>query len=148
MTTTSTDIVSETMADRVAFALVAPIMLLWYGWCRYRGSIHPRVSLRFACRMLIRGPQRGSIGAIELERGHCYCADMPGQLMDDSFGRSAVSVYEDGRPLSMPHAGHEEIRRDGAGRFSHWDGRLWFSSSDNTDPRTNGRHYTFREVWT
>ena len=29
----------------------------------------------------------------------------------------------------------------GSGRFSHWGGNLFFSTSDNTDPNTNGRVY-------
>ena len=33
-------------------------------------------------------------------------------------------------------------RKDGKGRYSHWGARsLWFSTSDNSDPRTNGREY-------
>jgi hypothetical protein len=47
----------------------------------------------------------------------------------------------DGQLLGPPHASHEEIRRSGGGRYSHWEGRLYFSSSDGSDPRTNGRRY-------
>ena len=32
-------------------------------------------------------------------------------------------------------------RRLGRGRYSHWGRYIYFSSTDNTDPRKNGRSY-------
>jgi lysophospholipase L1-like esterase len=55
-----------------------------------------------------------------------------------------VEMYEDGHPLGAAHALHDTIRRDGKGRYSHWGERLYFSSSDNSDPNLNGRQYTVR----
>jgi hypothetical protein len=62
----------------------------------------------------------------------------------DNNERSDVDLYEDGKLLGPAHSVHGEIGKLGQGRFSHW--RLnysifLFSSSDNTDPRTNGRSY-------
>ena len=61
---------------------------------------------------------------------------------------SIVKVYENGVEIGPPHSAHADIRANGAGRFSHWsDGSsvsLYFSASDNSDPRTNGRMYTYR----
>lgn len=36
---------------------------------------------------------------------------------------------------------HDDIRRQGGGRFSVWKGHLYFSPSDATDPRYNSRLY-------
>jgi hypothetical protein len=56
--------------------------------------------------------------------------------------RSRVLIYEDDKPLGPPHSRHADIARLGMGRFSHWRGQGFvFSSSDNTDPATNGRSY-------
>ena len=33
------------------------------------------------------------------------------------------------------------IRNEGGGAFSHWNGSLYFSTSDHTDPTSNGREY-------
>ncbi|MES2196608.1 MAG: hypothetical protein V4517_19475 [Pseudomonadota bacterium] len=59
---------------------------------------------------------------------------------------ATLIILEDGRPLGPAHSSHKEIAELGAGRYSHWKGTadsvLVFSSSDNTDPRTNGRTYT------
>jgi glycosyltransferase involved in cell wall biosynthesis len=55
--------------------------------------------------------------------------------------RSPVVVLEDGKPLGPAHAVHEDIRKAGGGAFSHWGEYIFFSSSDGTDPRVNGRSY-------
>jgi hypothetical protein len=68
-------------------------------------------------------------------------ADVP-RLRDSS---SPIMLYEDDKPLGPAHATpRSEIGTLGHGRFSHWKGNFSvfvFSSSDNTDPRTNGRTY-------
>lgn len=58
---------------------------------------------------------------------------------------SVLQVFEDGQPLSHPHCTHVSVIQDGNGCFSHWGDSLLFSSSDNTDPRSNRRSY--RLVW-
>lgn len=56
-------------------------------------------------------------------------------------GRSPWILLEDGVTLPHAHANHEEIRTHGGGRWSHWGRWLYFSSSDGTDPRSNGKRY-------
>lgn len=58
----------------------------------------------------------------------------------DTFKSPAI-LLEDGRSLGPGNALHERIGKSGAGRFSFWKGSLYFSSSDNSDPRINGRSY-------
>jgi len=54
-----------------------------------------------------------------------------------------AQLYEDGQPLGPGGSLHADIGTLGDGRFSLWnDGYLYFSASDNSDPRTNGRQYT------
>lgn len=55
--------------------------------------------------------------------------------------RSRLVVLEDGRPLGPAHTTHDIIRNEGGGAFSHWNGSLYFSTSDHTDPTSNGREY-------
>jgi hypothetical protein len=62
----------------------------------------------------------------------------------DSPGRTQESqneLLENGSRIGPAHAIHAEIRTAGGGRYSHWNGFLYFSTSDNSDPRTNGRRY-------
>jgi len=56
---------------------------------------------------------------------------------------SIVRLFENGKELGAAHASHGDIRSIGKGQFSHWGTSLIFSASDNTDPRTNGRSYTY-----
>ena len=58
-----------------------------------------------------------------------------------NLNQSKVVVLEDGKKLGPPHTLHETIRQNGMGAYSHWGTYLYFSSSDNTDPRSNGRAY-------
>jgi len=57
---------------------------------------------------------------------------------------SRLVIYEDGKPLGPAHANPEKIQRLGEGRYSHWGRRLYFSTSDNSNPNTNGRTYELR----
>jgi hypothetical protein len=88
----------------------------------------------------------GELTRIQRDQGHCYVASVRARLISDLDGRSALVVFEDGQPLPHPHSNHDEIRALGAGRYSHWGDTVFFSSRDNTDPSSNGRRYTVREM--
>jgi hypothetical protein len=84
-------------------------------------------------------------GGFTRERGHLFAAPVPhlknsSDSMTDGT-RSRVALCEDGRLLGPAHSPHQDIRRLGRGRFSHWNDLLYFSTSDNTDPNDNGRSY-------
>jgi len=61
-------------------------------------------------------------------------------IPSDNGGESQLGLLEDGVPLT-PHALHQTIRERGEGRFSHWGKNLYFSSTDGSDPRDNGKRY-------
>lgn len=78
---------------------------------------------------------------------NCWAFTLPtelgqGDTIDDPH-LSDLVLYEDGRPLGPAHADHSRIRLLGRGLYSHWHGDLYFSTSDNSDPRENGRVYRF-----
>ncbi|MHC4400577.1 MAG: putative Ig domain-containing protein [Planctomycetota bacterium] len=86
---------------------------------------------------------------IRAEEGFCHIASMDfGEEGDKLTGnRSMLVLFEDGKPLGPPRSAHADVRRQGRGRFSHWTrSTLYFSASDNTDPRTNGRRYEVASV--
>jgi hypothetical protein len=58
------------------------------------------------------------------------------------MGQSSTVLLEDGQVLGPGCALHEDIRRHGGGRYSHWGRELYFSASDNSDPTRNGRVYS------
>jgi predicted O-methyltransferase YrrM len=83
----------------------------------------------------------------EADLGYAYwAADVYPPTPSDGLDgdRSTLELFEDGRQLGPAHAKHAVIREQGRGAFSHWRGQILFSSSDNSDPRTNGRRYTAR----
>lgn len=86
------------------------------------------------------------LSAISAAGDLCYVAVLPddappGDDVHDS-DQSTLRLFEDGSEIGPAHALHADITRNGSGAFSHWGRQLYFSSSDRTDPRANGRRYT------
>jgi hypothetical protein len=54
---------------------------------------------------------------------------------------SRVVICEGDQQLGPAHTLWLEITQKGFGRFSHYNDAVVFSSSDNTDPNSNGRQY-------
>ena len=81
---------------------------------------------------------------VRAEQGFCYIATLHlGRPGDKGGTRSPCVLLENGKPLGPARALHADIRNKGLGRYSHWTpSSLYFSASDNSDPRTNGREYT------
>lgn len=93
-------------------------------------------------------PLRGTLvpGKITGELGHCYTYPLGPRYPGDGVPggpASTLRLYEDGKELGPAHAPHVDVREKGNGHYSHWVTGLWFSTSDNSDPRTNGRKYTW-----
>jgi predicted O-methyltransferase YrrM len=103
---------------------------------RYTYTLSPEF-YRPCCRL--RGPFLPN-------EGHCWTAQLPQwhHLADSSENpqRSPLMLYENGVPLLEAHVPHQYIRTGSGGLFSHWQNGLFFSTSDNSDPNTNGRRYT------
>jgi hypothetical protein len=106
----------------------------------------PSPGFRRIALATLRRPYEGAVTSFSHEQGNCFLARVPANLLSDRESSSSLRVFEDDRELGPGHASHEEIRRSGAGRFSHWGEQLYFSASDNSDPRSNGRRYRVAEV--
>lgn len=81
------------------------------------------------------------------ESGYSYVVqqnfDGAGDSIQNPNG-SALRLYENGVELGPAHSPHAEIRQYGGGRFSHWGDTLYFSTSDNSNPLSNNRRYTYK----
>jgi hypothetical protein len=55
---------------------------------------------------------------------------------------AASAILESGASLPHRNALHRDVRCHGRGRYSLWRDGVFFSATDNSDPRTNGRTYT------
>jgi hypothetical protein len=85
------------------------------------------------------------------EQGFAYITTLPAIpsffIASDDLDhpdRSSAVVLENRVRLGPAHSQHEIIRVKGRGSFSKWNRGLYFSTSDNSDPRTNGRAYSLR----
>ncbi len=101
---------------------------------------------------LFPGSVRTSLAAdrIAAEQGRAYVVGLP--FKDSAFftvstdgsgsgSRSRLVLRENGTPLGPSHAPHSVVREQGGGAYSHWRNELWFSTSDGSDPRGNGKTY-------
>ena len=95
------------------------------------------------------GPEKLNFGDLEQvrleiiqrERGHCYIARIPIGIGGDRF-----QLWENETPLGPDEQVHEHIRELGHGRYSLWGRQIYFSTSDNSDARTNHRVYRLVNV--
>jgi glycosyltransferase involved in cell wall biosynthesis len=101
-------------------------------------KLYTSPSVKVLKRVVLEKPYQQEIGfswAIRLEKLKLSADD------GEHLSRSALLLYEDDKLLQPAHAMHEDIRNLGAGRHSHWKDMLYFSTSDGSDPNTNGRTY-------
>ena len=64
------------------------------------------------------------------------------KLTDTKFWDYPAFLYENDALLSQPHESQSLISEYGRGRYILREKVLFFSTSDNSDPKTNGRLYT------
>jgi hypothetical protein len=79
------------------------------------------------------------------EEGYCWLVQVPGYICSDAEGVSTLKIFEDDKELGPAHFDHNEIRKKGLGKFCHWGDHIYFSTSDNSDPNTNGKKYRIEE---
>ena len=86
-------------------------------------------------------------GTFYFLEGHAY--QIPVKYLDGELG--AARLYEDDRLLGPANSDRQESAAKGGGRFqlfrdtkSFFGPVLLLSTSDNTDPNTNGRKYHLR----
>ncbi len=127
-----------------SIVVVSAWLLLAACWLMLTRRIDRPPLLR-VLRAKFRPRYRGVIKDFRREQGSCWQADLPRHLMSDQEASSRLILLENGVAMPRPHCGHDEIRRQGEGRYSHWGPTLYFSTSDNSDPTTNGRTYSVEE---
>ena len=99
-------------------------------------------------------PRQGTIdvGLIKHARPLGYVAPIEADVQwplraatrDSIIPGSALTIEENGQHVGRYEADPRELRNEGAGRYGFYGDRLVFSTSDGTDPRTNGRTYTWK----
>ena len=108
------------------------------------GELLPMPHVTDACRET-RGVRIPLARPFQNYGGHAYAAALTqeGPPADDPQAprRSPLLLCEGERIVGDGHSDHDDIRRRGQGNFSHWRDRVYFSSTDGSDPNRNGREY-------
>ncbi len=81
------------------------------------------------------------------DHGYAYMISIADTYPSDGGADGDISnlvLYEDSQKLGPAHCKHDSIRILGAGRYSHFQGTLYFSSTDNSDPNLNDRNYVWK----
>jgi hypothetical protein len=87
---------------------------------------------------------------IAKREGHAYAWRVPNpspgltRIVSDGAANpeaSSLLLIESGQEIGPPHTPHLYVGARGHGHFSHWGEDLVFSTSDNSDPRSNGLSY-------
>jgi len=127
---------------------VAPIQSL-YSRKPIRMRVGPRwfstFDLNYGTRIDHPNRQIVPLSDFSMDRGFCWIAQLP-DLKAYADGpdfpvRSPLVVLEDDRALGPAHASHAAIRSNGGGSYSHWQERVFMSTTDNSNPNSNGRRY-------
>jgi hypothetical protein len=84
--------------------------------------------------------------AVDRQSGHAFWVQLPIEWLGYASDhvdpqRSTLVVEEDGVALGPGNAALATVQEVGRGAYLHWGVWLYFSASDNSDPRTNGRAY-------
>jgi O-methyltransferase len=94
----------------------------------------------------MRGGKLLDLTEIQTFRSRSAVAVLPdwikgGDDENDAF-RSTLRLFEDGVEIGPAHMAHDAMDAQGGGAYSHWLGRLFFTSTDGQSPAANGRRYT------
>ncbi len=80
--------------------------------------------------------------SIQAETGYAFVAPTHHPELSSVAHPSIAQVFEDHVPLTGPaNSRLTDIRHMGGGRYSFWYDRVYFSSSDTSNPANNGRDY-------
>ena len=87
-------------------------------------------------------------GPYEHVNGFCWAVKLPKLIgLSDNLEnpkRSTMMLYEDNIPMGFAHVPLHHIEIHGNSRYTHWNEKLYFSTTDNSDPNLNRREYTYR----
>jgi hypothetical protein len=115
--------------------------------CHFAGNPIAHPKYRELHRLLLnslRGdiPRAVALRDLRPNEGHCYAFTVDDDLPDDNAS-STIVLFEDGKSLPRWHCRTgKTIATEGRGTYMHVGSTIYFATSDNSSPLTNGRKYT------
>ncbi len=116
--------------------------------CHFAGNPTAHPKFRGLHRLLLNSLRCGMPRAVALRdlrpnEGHCYTFTVDDDLPDDFNASSTIVLFEDGKSLPRWHCRTgKTIATEGRGTYMHVGSTIYFATSDNSSPLTNGRKYT------
>jgi len=105
----------------------------------------PSFTMRDGIRTEVGAHEKVVLGPFNPDSGLAWYAVLPADVVEgdtmDAPVRSPLALFENDTLIGPAHTDHETIRRRGGGAYSHWNKSLLLSTTDGTDPNTNGRSY-------
>ncbi|MGN6179746.1 MAG: hypothetical protein ACTHNW_11235 [Mucilaginibacter sp.] len=112
---------------------------------KYSYTLKPGPALSLTPK-LADGTIKINLIGLKSDSGYCYKIGYDLTALGDSQTSpqaSTLILFENGVQLGPAHSNHKSIREYGLGQYSHWGNTLYFSTSDNSNPLTNGRVYSY-----
>jgi hypothetical protein len=79
------------------------------------------------------------------DEGHAWTVALPPEISSlNEAEKLSMMLFEGETRLLPTNAMQVDVRRQGGGAHAFWPELLCFSTSDNSDPNTNGRRYVVR----
>jgi hypothetical protein len=115
--------------------------------CHFAGNPTAHPKFRGLHHLLLNGlrgmPRTVALRNLRPNEGHCYTFTVDDDLPDDSTASSTIVLFEDGKSLPRWHCrSGKTIATEGRGTYMHVGSTIYFATSDNSSPLTNGRKYT------
>jgi hypothetical protein len=126
--------------------VIAPSRRAAYSWIRIALILTATLLVLHTSALLPIARQTVTFEQVEHHQGFAYRAMYPRSY--PGIWAPDVQLFEDGRELPSPAMMTPvTVIGEGRGRFYVDRGAAYFSTSDNTDPRSNGRRYSLRQPW-
>jgi hypothetical protein len=114
--------------------------------CHFAGNPTAHPNYRGLHRLLLNSlramPRAVALRDLRHAEGHCYAFTVGDDLPDDNAS-STIVLFEDGKSLPRWHCRDgKTIQTKGLGTYVHVGRTIYFATSDNSSPLTNGRKYT------
>jgi hypothetical protein len=125
---------------RSRFLFINAILVFCLGFA----AIYPTHTIHFPLEAQSISPSVGHEHIAPIARRILLLPGLNGDN-NESPRQSNLQLIENGKPLGPAHALHDTVQTVGLGAYSHWGiggELLQFSTSDNSDPRKNGRKYS------
>lgn len=139
-------LIQNKLSMAMTIVVSALFVMSLYPSCK-KADLQPTTSTTTTPTVTIpKGPQNLDLIGLKTDSGFAYKLSYNFPIPGDTQTapkQSTLHLFENGVEMGPAHSNHNDIRNYGLGQYSHWGNELIFSTSDNSNPLSNGRKYTY-----